>query len=202
MDWLDQQVIRHRTYEPEITQLLVKLLPPGGCLWDVGANAGVHALSVRARRPDASVFAFEPSPSEFVRLSRNALINDLRVSAYCIALSDARGYHALSVVETGNSGHNSLRPWPDVAYSRTIPVWCDTADLLSAEGLTEPHVLKMDVEGNELEVLHGMTTLLGRSELCNVVFEAQGAASPAVRELSRWGFALEQITPGNWLASR
>lgn len=198
LDWMDRQVIRDGTYELEITDRLVALLPRDGCLWDVGANAGVHGLSVKARRPDVAVIAFEPSPAEFLRLSRNASLNALDVRAFCIALSDIRGYRDLSLA-AGNSGHNSLRPWQDVAYARTTPVWCDTGDDLLAAGVRRPDVVKVDVEGAELAVLEGMPGLLG--EVRHVIFETPGADSPAARALVAAGFALEPLSGGNWLAT-
>jgi FkbM family methyltransferase len=200
LDWMDEQVIRHGTYEPEITGLLVDLLPEGGCLWDVGANAGVHSLSVKAQRPDVQVVAFEPSPAEFLRLLRNAEVNRLEVAAYCIALADGRGYQQLSVVAQGNSGHNSLLPWREITYSSTLPVWCDTGDDLINEGVRPPDVLKVDVEGAEPAVFAGMPRAL--RGLRHVAFEAPGPEAPAVQALTDADFDVRPISAGNWLASR
>lgn len=74
LDWIDQQVLASGTYEPEISELLTQLCGPSGVLWDVGANVGVHAVTVARRLPMARVFAFEPSPAQFARLCANAML--------------------------------------------------------------------------------------------------------------------------------
>lgn len=46
-------------------------LPPQAVVIDIGANIGLFSLFVRAERPDARVFAFEPSPVAFRALEAN-----------------------------------------------------------------------------------------------------------------------------------
>ena len=169
-----------------------------------GANAGVHAVTVAKRCPQARVFAFEPSPIQFGRLCHNAALNGVQVRAYCIALAESRGYRDLSVVGAGNSGHNSLAPWQGVAYARTIPTWCDTGDDLLREGLPRPTVLKVDVEGGEVGVFAGMSDLLRRDELRHVVFEAADGRVPERLVAAGFTIAPLESTGGgsDWLASR
>ena len=173
LDWIDQRVLATGTYEPEITQLLLDHLRPGDVLWDVGANAGVHALSVKAAAPDVSVVAFEPSPVQYARLCHNAAANGLDVTAFCVALAQERRYATFSIVDKGNSGLNSLFPWNDVRYARTFPCWCDTGDDIVRGGFAPaPTVVKVDVEGGEAAVFGGMSSLLASPSLRLVVFEA------------------------------
>lgn len=212
LDWLDQQVLAHGTYEPEITRLLIELVGSGGVLWDVGANAGVHALSVKATQPEAEVVAFEPSAAQYSRLLKNASLNGLEVQAFCIALYDLRGYRNLSIIDSGNSGHTSLVPWADATYAQEVPCWCDTGDdLVEQAGVPPPDVVKIDVEGAELGVLRGMARLLRRKELRGIVFEApeallSQAGHPVASLLTGAGFRIERLTSTgggvDWLARR
>jgi FkbM family methyltransferase len=211
-EWIDQQILASGTYEPEISELLTKLCGVSGVLWDVGAHVGVHAVTVATRCPRVRVLAFEPSPVQFGQLCRNATLNGVQIRASCIALAaGSRGYRELSVFDVGNSGLNSLVPWPEVTYSRTITIWCDTGDNLLQTGLPPPTVLKVDVEGGEAGVFTGMTSLLRREELRYVVFESREGASepngPARDRLTSVGFAIERLQStggggGDWLASR
>lgn len=211
LDWMDQRVLSTGTYEPEITALLLSHLLPGDVLWDVGANAGVHSLSVKRAMPKVTVVAFEPSPVQYARLAHNAALNGLEVTALCVALSDARRYASFSVVDVGNGGHNSLVPWPDVAYSRTFPAWCDTGDdIVRMQAAPSPTVLKVDVEGGEAAVFAGMKAILATASLRAIVFEAPadllGGRHPVAETLQRAGLRIARIasTGGgvDWLALR
>ena len=203
LDWMDQQILTTGSYEPEVSQHLIEVLRPGDVFWDVGANAGVHAVRVKAARPDVSVAAFEPSPTQYARLRHNAAINDVDIAAYCIALADQRGYRQLRVVDVGNSGHNSLHPWSGVAYTSQLLCWCDTVDDLVTGGAPSPNVMKIDVEGGEQAVFAGMVTALAHRQLRHIVFEAPDGA-PAV--LTDAGFTAARLpsTGGgvDWVASR
>jgi FkbM family methyltransferase len=131
---MDQQILRDGTWEPDVTAAIAAELPKDGVFWDVGANGGIHALTIKHARPDVRVIAFEPSPSTFTRLRVNARANQLEIEPYCVAVSDRRGYQQLSVVDAGNSGHDSLRPWEGVAYSGSFLCWFDTVvDLIAAD---------------------------------------------------------------------
>ena len=211
LDWMDQRVLATGTYEPEITQLLLDHLGPGDVLWDIGANAGVHALSVKQARPEVTVVAFEPSPVHYARLCHNAAANRLEILAFCVALADERTYSPFSVLDRGNSGLNSLVPWENVVYSRTFPCWCDTGTAIVRGGFAPPpNVMKVDVEGAETAVFGGMTEVLASSALRVVVFEnaidlfEQRRAASDV--LIAAGFHIDGLPNGgtglNWIATK
>lgn len=199
LDWMDQQILAAGTHEPEIISELLTHLNRGDVFWDVGANAGAHALRVKQAMPDVTVIAFEPSPVQFGRLLHHALINTLDVDCYCIALADQRGYRQLSVRATGNSGHTSLTPWDGVAYDQAFSCWCDTADNLIESGVPAPDVVKIDVEGAEQLVLAGMDRTLDRVRCLVVETEDPG-------RLEERGFSLRRLssTGGgvDWIAAR
>jgi FkbM family methyltransferase len=176
LDWMDQQILIHGSYEPEITSHLCEVLRAGDVLWDVGANSGVHALAVEAAMPSVEVLAFEPSPAHYARLQHNAQANGLEVRAYCVALGDRRGYQDFSVADTGNSGHSSLASRPGTVYTTTFPCWCDTADDLVASGVSAPTVLKLDVEDGVDAAIRGMRGVLSGKALRHMVVEAEEGA--------------------------
>jgi FkbM family methyltransferase len=196
---MDQQVLKTGTYEPEITARLLAALRPSDVFWDVGANAGIHTVTVKANRPDVHVVAFEPSPTQFVRLRHNARINRIEVTPYCVALARERGYLPIYLQDNGNSGLNSLTTRPGISYSSSFPCWCDTGDDLLRQGTPEPNVMKIDVEGNEEDVLLGCSAILTRSALRAVVFESKHGRQPT---LTNAGFTSRQIEENNWIAER
>ena len=102
----------------------------------------------------------------------------------CIALGRERHYGTLSVMETVNTGLSSFRPLDDVDYSSTLRCWCDTGDDLVAAGFASPNVVKIDVEGYELEALEGMRGILETSSLRAVVVESDPVDSTATATLA------------------
>jgi len=71
----------HRAYETDfvyqevfVQQIYTKVfgkLPVRACVVDVGANIGLFSLLIKQQLPDASVYAFEPSPVHFGLLEKN-----------------------------------------------------------------------------------------------------------------------------------
>jgi FkbM family methyltransferase len=201
---LDAAVLDHGYYEREVLDAVMANLPPHGVLWDVGANVGLHAITAKRARPGATVLAFEPSPHTAARLLANADLNGAAVRVVTTALSDTNGVAELSIVTRGNSGLTSLRPWPDVRYENTIMCPCSRADSLVDSGtLPTPNVVKLDVEGFELEVLRGFGDVLASPTLAALVFESPGASArhpgdyPVFELLAQAGFRIEPLPPAH-----
>ena len=199
---MDFAVLKDGYYEREVIDAIVDRLAPNGVLWDVGANIGLHTVTAKRMRPGATVVAFEPAPHTTARLIGNIDLNGLDVQVVAAALSETDGVARLSVVTRGNSGLSSLRPWPDVEYERTILCPCVRADSLVESGvLPAPTVVKLDVEGFEVEVLRGFGDLLESPELRTIVFEAPGGAAsqspphPVCALLATAGFSISPLPP-------
>lgn len=201
---LDWAVLDHGYYEREVLDAIVAHLTDDGVLWDVGANVGLHAITAKHARRNATVVAFEPAPHTAARLLANADLSGADVKVVTSALADRSGIAELSVVTRGNSGLTSLRPWPDVRYENTILCPCSRADeLVAARTVPTPTVVKLDVEGFEAEVLSGFGDLLAAPVLRAVVFEAPGASTtntddyPVFGILTRAGFSIEPLAPAH-----
>jgi len=117
---------------------------------------------------------FEPSPDVAGRLLRNLSLNGElwgRAKVLNMALSDASGIKEFFVSnETWNSGVAGLRKAKNRAgFSVTVQAY--TADsLVSTAVCPVPNLVKIDVEGFELEVLQGMESIL-KNHRPTVVFE-------------------------------
>jgi len=128
---------------------------PGWTVLDVGANAGIFAVQQAYR--GACVYAFEPNPDSFRRLTKTVTANRLddRVTVFNSALGANIGRGALVVPLTGTSnGTVMFGTNPPETGTLTVPV--DTLDhVISALQLPCIDLLKVDTEGAELEVLRG-----------------------------------------------
>lgn len=61
-EYINSHVIREGFYESEVFEAALGAMPPDGVFWDVGANIGLHAVSMAYRLPNARVIAFESIP--------------------------------------------------------------------------------------------------------------------------------------------
>ena len=193
---IDECVIRRGYYEREVLDALLKVLPAKGVFWDVGANMGLHAVTLAKRRDDVTVIAFEPVPFTMWRLTENAKLNGATVFPVSTALSDRAGAARMSVALQGNSGVSSLSPWPGVTYESEIFVLAEAGDrlMLPFGELAVPNVIKLDVEGHELKALLGLRQWLASEHFVALVFESGPQQLDAVRRfLSEYDLRLDAL---------
>jgi FkbM family methyltransferase len=125
-------------FDPKEIGLISKHLPLNGCFLDIGANIGVYSFGVLAQRPDAVIFAFEPSPKVFRKLAFNIDLNKLegKIKALPLALSDKTGDIDF------NSEHESLK----LKSTSVITVKTDTLlNVLRSHRVDVIDALKIDV---------------------------------------------------------
>jgi FkbM family methyltransferase len=126
----------------------------GWVVVDLGGHKGIFSAFAATVAKDVKVYAFEPSPENFVLLSHNIQLNRLsNVKAFNIAVGGQSGESVLHIFP--DNGQNSLlqrsnpqlRPISDV----TVETWSLSRVL---ETVASPvNLLKMDIEGMEYEVL-------------------------------------------------
>lgn len=148
-------------------------------LVDVGANVGMYTVWA-AKTRGVRVYAFEPEAQNYALLNRNLVLNGLgeRVTAYCLALSNAEGFSELhlSDLRAGGSCH-SLGERVDFAHRPMRPAYsqgCISArldDLVSRRVVAEPHYVKIDVDGFEPKVIAGAAAVLRDSRLKSLLVE-------------------------------
>jgi len=183
------------TYEPEITDLIVRNLRPGGVAFDVGANAGYYTLLMAGIVGDSGqVHSFEPNPKLGAILEDSVLMNSYgkRVFVNRVAVG-ASIEHELDFFVSqlpDNSGISSLRPhkWglENNGYSKE-KILVDTITLdeyIGRHKIQRCDVVKIDVEGTEDDVVRGMGTVLRRLRPQLIICEtsACGIADALLRQ--------------------
>lgn len=163
-NYLSRCLIHEGVYQPEVSEALATWLPQGRVMVDVGANVGyMTMLGARRVGPAGRVLAIEPNPYmvEAMRrhLDKNGISNVSIVQAGC---SRARGSFPLYLSPDRNPGMTSLSA-KNAHSQRSIQVDVVPLDELVAE-FNPPSldVLKIDVEGAELQVLQGAKETLRR----------------------------------------
>ncbi len=159
---LEREIILTGNHEPETIQAFAALLAPGMTVIDLGANIGQYTL-VAARRvgPLGRVYAFEPTPSLAEHARRNLELNGLEnATVHAVAVSDAPGRVTLHSVEARRTEHELDRQWL-FADPKGLDVPTVTLDGFVAEqSVRAVDVIKMDIEGAELQAFRGAETLL------------------------------------------
>lgn len=165
-----------RSHSEKVSNFLSREIESRGLdrFWDIGANIGGTSLPLLKRFPKLQAVLFEPSAEVAGRLIRNLSCNpDLasRARVMQVALSQA---DEMTEFFVSNEPHNSGVAGLGKSHNRAgfgVVVAAARADSLVARQLApKPQLVKMDVEGFEIEVLRGMTELL-KSERIPVVFE-------------------------------
>ncbi len=150
-------------YELGTTRLLRRLLERQHVFFDVGANIGYHTfLAAALLEGRGAVHAFEPWPAVFDDLQANARLNDFRcLEVHRAALADRDGERPLFLPEGPEWTTATLVPDGSGGACELVPaVRFDT--YCGLRNIERVDVMKIDVEGAELQVLRGMGSLLSR----------------------------------------
>lgn len=189
-------------YEEQTTSLFERTLKPGMVMIDVGAHVGYFSLlAARQIGPEGMVFSFEPDPINYELLVQNIELNKYNnISPVNAAVGDTVG--SLTLFQTAlDSGRHSIYHH-GLPENGSIEVDVSTLDaFLNARDRPDINLVKVDVEGAEMDVLRGMTGLLERCPNLKLIMEfnpalLQGAGvapSDMIQELKSRGFNLSCI---------
>ena len=149
--------------EPTEREFVRHWLKPGDVFFDIGANIGLFTLiAARQVGPTGHVYAFEPSQREAAFLQRNLNLNHLtNVTIVNCAVGEKPGTAQFGISTDG--GTNSLRrnPHPQQQIESWQSVQVTTLDeFIAANNIQRVALMKIDVEGGEVNVLRGASRLL------------------------------------------
>jgi FkbM family methyltransferase len=171
------------TYELPVQQALSNYLKSGDVFYDIGANVGFFTvLAAKLVGSSGKVYAFEPDRQNADCIRHNIQLNQFNNTAVWqkavshttgtgeLLLAEYSGGHTLSVVD---------RP-PDLAGSITVEL-VSIDDLISQGKLTPPNLVKIDVEGAELDVLRGMIQTIKQYQPI-IIYEVDAAKQDSFQQ--------------------
>lgn len=148
----------------------LKTLRLGDVFYDVGANVGCYTLyAARQVGPDGRVYAFEPHVGTALALLRNIARNGFeeRVRVFTCAVGEGAGighrfspfyYQSLMSGSTGSQMGHAIDERGDVFVPSAVELKPVTslAQLINTAEIGAPAAVKIDVDGNEFDVLMGL----------------------------------------------
>ena len=156
--------------EPGTCAWIEQTFESGEVFYDVGANIGIYTILAGFRvGGSGAVYAFEPHAATFARLLDNIMANQLQgvVRPCSFALHDhtclSHFNYRSNVPGTAGSQLASRQLASEEAFDPTVTEikQATSIDALLASGeFLPPDHVKIDVDGNELLILKGMTDLL------------------------------------------
>lgn len=153
--------------------MLERVLKPGMTVLDIGANIGYYALmELQLIGPGGQLIAVEPSPSNVALLKKNLALNGHQgIEVHQLAVSDRAERRQFFMSEMSNlntfhdTGTGSLH-----LKGETIEV--TTASVPEIAAGRKIDLIRMDVEGHEVEVLNGVLPAIERGEISPmIIFE-------------------------------
>ena len=151
-------------HEPEKRALIKRLLKPGMTFLDVGANKGDFSiLAASIVGAEGRVIAIEPEARNCEDLAKNIALNGFaNVSIYQMALSDFDGRTTLYLGQ--KSGWHTLKTGHRQQPMGEAEVEVSKMDtLLHRIGVERADLIKIDVEGGEVEVIKGGEATIAHS---------------------------------------
>lgn len=182
------------THETTVQEALRRCLPPGGAMLDVGANIGGMALIAAAIvGPEGEVVAIDPQRECAEACRLNAELNGFSHMRVVEAAAGAQDGEAEIIVvadslwtRAASVGEHDL----EVRRDRVRMVSLDS--LVASGGARPPDVVKIDVEGAELDVLAGMRSLL-RDARPVVICEMHGKNAAFVEAMEAAGYRVTNL---------
>jgi len=156
VDFVQHEMFLCGCYEPATLALFETLVETGANVIDVGANVGQYAIAAARLSGDKGrVVAVEPNPQVCAKLIDNVRLNNFenRIAVVTTPMSDRGKLLTFGMPDERALGTTRLkRPDEDsgfVAQASTI------AELAAQLNLDRIDVLKIDVEGHDLQVIDG-----------------------------------------------
>jgi len=199
-DALGQAVARTGVYDLIVAETLARLVDPGEVAVDAGANVGLMSnLLAHAIGPGGRVVSFEAHPLVLETLTRNVSLWQAgeRIAAIDVraaAVSSHAGSLPLAVDLDTFATNKGTASVERVDSDHSIDV---ESVRLDDELSTAIGVLKLDVEGHELEALRGADSLLSGRLVRDILFEEhRRPPTPVTGLLESYGYTILGVRQG------
>ena len=175
IETVGKELFINGVYESGTQEIIKNSLNGSSIFFDVGANIGSITLPI-AKATGVEVHSFEPSKLSFGFLEKNVRDNQLgNVTLNNVAVHSEDGSEMQFYEAEEKYGNSSL----SATYSKQPHYTVQTISLdnyCERKGISKIDVLKIDVQGYEIEVLKGAVSLLKKKAIGTIIFEMESWA--------------------------
>ena len=168
-----QAYITTQHWDEATTKIFKQSINEGDTILDLGANIGYYSLlASQLIGKTGKVFAFEPEPRNFKILQKNIDLNNYNnIHAFQKAVSDENTSLTLYISEK-DSGAHTIRPTKvEREFENEVKVEVVRLDDFLKDKTEKIDIVKMDIEGYEVEVLRGGMSTWEKVEKCKILIE-------------------------------
>ena len=170
-----------------VMKRLITKIPPVSLIYDVGGSNGAWTWEALKVFPKAKIELFEPIVSDTYNEVLSAILNSgHNIAQHAVAIGSYDG--TTSFFETPDSVSSTTLNWTTrgkLAKQRKVPI--RTLDSMLENGeIAAPDIIKMDIQGGELNALKGGNRALQTAQallLETWVIRAYGEETPLLSEL-------------------
>jgi FkbM family methyltransferase len=167
-DTISQQLFFQGYYDHHLSNLIIDTAKKGGTFIDVGANIGYCSLLFASQHKDCKVISFEPSIKNLELIKHNITANSLseQITIYPYAVGDKSGELYFE------NGPDEQTGWGHISVVETA----QKVKVVKLDDILDPNIkkidlLKVDVEGFDIQVILGAKELLQKGVIQKIVFE-------------------------------
>lgn len=185
------QAVHHhegRFYEEDILQFLLGYIPKYGIVCDVGANIGNHTVFLAKHSRAKQIIVFEPYKKSYDQLFANLRLNsidcvDCRYLGFAVGSNQSLSYAIRDKFPNNLGGAFLEKDKNGLTPTLTLD------DLILQDRVA---LLKIDVEGMELDVLQGAVQLISSHRPVIFIEVRKDSYNEAVTFLNDQGYRLEK----------
>lgn len=189
-------------WEMWVTEAMLRSVRRGSVVVDVGANLGYFSLLLAdLTGPEGRVLSFEPNPRLAGLLDKSLQVNGFAgyTDLHKIALGAGESELRLEVQDSSPGGGRVLLPGTKRSNNTTSEVVVPVRRLDTIQHALAAEFIKIDVEGFEQQVWHGMTGILKQKRPLTIFMEftVQRYDDPRgfLDEVLAYDFSLEIVDP-------
>jgi len=184
-------------YEYKTMNFFRKVSKGNKVVIDVGAHIGKYTV-LAGKLSKGKVIAIEASKENFSILKKNIKLNKVRnVIAFNFAVSRFDG--TVKLYKPDTSGHNTLKKIPNVPYEIVKSVSLDS--FLRRLKIKKVDLIKIDVEGEEVNVIKGFKRYLSSHKVESLIIEIKNENLTRLRNiLNSFGYSLQKIEATNYIS--
>lgn len=175
-------ILKDEIFNKEIYNIQLNSNP---VIYDLGSHIGLSILYFKNKYPNSTIYAFEPNPNIFPLLEENIQRNGIiDVHLFEVALSKRKTHSTLHIDSSGEDAFSTASFKKDAwnGKQKTLPIEIES-DLLSNYLNKETDLLKMDIEGEELNVLSDLQRTSKLSLVKNIIIEYHPGTQSKLKEI-------------------